>query len=547
MVAESSNFADPQVRSSIESRSRMRCGLKLTIPVFLCCAATAAPSFAQEAEKKPDEGESKTALSLDPMLGIDPSVPNVAALPGGMTPAYGQPSGGPGDWRFDFHGFLSMPMRFGLNTRENPRPGQSGTVLHAPPVVPDDRETFSHTSVVPLPYAQLNFSYGNAVVSAHASVLATQANVSTSFYDPPSQPGINDAFLSVRPQLGKNVRMQMYFGAFANRYGIMGEYDLGRYGTPLIARTNGVGENINVAIGLSRKLTLQLEQGIQGQSNKAAPDLVPDGWNGWADSNVGSSFVSHFHAGLAYNHLVTVGGHFLQAWQQDDFATGTLAPDGKIRIIGADARATLGRFGHLYFAGSWLLARYAGTVGRIVEVLNTPGGPGLIQNYFGNQSDGNGSLAIYGAQYDLSIGRLVSYPTPFTGDGPDIYVSLFGIATQVKSDDKRTDVTGAKLYDGVTKLKYGVEASYSLLSWFALSTRYDQVQPNSDNGRYSFAVISPRLIFRTDWQSTDQIVLQYSHWMNGSQTLVRTGYPPHEDPAASPDTDMISLAASMWW
>jgi hypothetical protein len=141
----------------------------------------------------------------------------------------------------------------------------------------------------------------------------------------------------------------------------------------------------------------------------------------------------------------------------------------------------------------------------------------------------------------------VSYPTPFSGDGPDIYVSLFGIATQVKSDDKRVDAAGAKLYDGVTKLKYGIEAGYSLLSWLAVSTRYDQVKPNSENDRYSFAVISPRLIFRTDWQATDQLVLQYSHWMNGSQTLVRTGFPPREDPHASPDTDMISLAASMWW
>ncbi len=96
-------------------------------------------------------------------------------------------------------------------------------------------------------------------------------------------------------------------------------------------------------------------------------------------------------------------------------------------------------------------------MGRIIEVLNTQGGPGLITNYLGSQSNGNGSLAIYGAQYDLSVGRLVSYPTPFTGDGPDIYVSLFGIATKVNSDDKSTDVTGAKLYDGVTKLKYGIE------------------------------------------------------------------------------------------
>jgi hypothetical protein len=523
-------------------------GLNLTTPVFLCCSALASTSFAQDAEKKSDSGEAKTGLALDPMLGIDPTIPNVAALPGGLTPAYGQPSGGEGDWRFDFHGFLSMPLRVGLNTRVNPQPGQSGYVMHAPPAVPDDLETFSHTGVVPTPYAQLNFSYGNSVVTANVSILAQQANVSTSFYDPPSQPGINDAFLNIRPKVGKNVRLQLYVGAFSNRYGIMGEHDLGRYGTPLIARTNGVGENVIATFGITKKLSAQVEHGIQGQSNKAAPDLVPDGWNGFGNSNVGSSFVNHLHAGLAYNGMFTLGGHYLQAWEQDDFATGTLAPDGKIRVLGVDARATLGRFGHVYFAASSLLARYAGTVGRIIEVLNTKGGQGLIDNYFGSLSNGNGSLFTFGGQYDLSIGRLVSYPVPFTGDGPDIYVSLFAMGTKVHSDDPTIDTaTGKPRYDGVTKVKYGIEASYSMLSWFAFSTRYDQVKPTSENDRYSFAVISPRLIFRTDWQATDQLVLQYSHWIDGSQTIVRTGYPPREDPTASPDTDMVSLTASMWW
>lgn len=136
---------------------------------------------------------------------------------------------------------------------------------------------------------------------------------------------------------------------------------------------------------------------------------------------------------------------------------------------------------------------------------------------------------------------------PFTGDGPDIFVSVFGMAARVHSDDKGVDSSGHKLYDGVTKAKFGIEASYSLLSWLAVSARYDQVKPDMNNDRYSFAVISPRLIFRTDWQATDQLVLQYSHWMDGSQTIVRTGYPAVDDPSASPDTDMISLSASMWW
>jgi hypothetical protein len=92
-----------------------------------------------------------------------------------------------------------------------------------------------------------------------------------------------------------------------------------------------------------------------------------------------------------------------------------------------------------------------------------------------------------------------------------------------------------------------VEATYSLLPWLAVSGRYDRVTPDMDDERYSFAVLSPRVIFRTNWDSHDQVVLQYSRWFNGSRTTVRTGTPPHEDVTIVPDENMISLSASMWW
>src|SRR6185369_240914 len=45
----------------------------------------------------------------DISLGLAPGTPQVGALPGGVTPAYGQRTADEGDWRFDFHGFLTMP------------------------------------------------------------------------------------------------------------------------------------------------------------------------------------------------------------------------------------------------------------------------------------------------------------------------------------------------------------------------------------------------------------------------------------------------------
>lgn len=509
-----------------------------------------APGMASAQETTTDD----EGVSLS--LGVDPSLPQLQALPGGVLPRIGEPPGD--DFRFDFHGILTAPLRVGINERDvEALPGQSKTVLHAPPIVPDDLETFSHTGVVPVTYAQLNFSYGNALVVGTASIVAREASVSSGFFDPPSQRGVNDLFLSIFPTLPLLGRTTIYVGAFSNRYGVSGEYDEGRYGTPLIARTNGVGENIIVRIPVTPKVSVMFEHGFQGQTNKAGNGVIPAGWNDFADPGVGSSFVHHAHLGATYESLVSLGGHYMLAWAQDDRATGASAPDGDIQIVGADLRLNLARFGHLYAAYSNVKATSARVVGRIVEVLNTDGGPGLIQNYLGQNSGGTGSLNILGGQYDLSVGRLVSYPVPFSGDGPDIYFSLFGIYAGVDSNDPN--------FDGTSKLKLGAEGTYSLLPWLAVSLRYDNVSPGApvsaggipgilaasgeavDKGDFAFQVFAPRIILRSDWQARDQVVIQYAHWENGKYTTVRAGYPPVEDLAVIPDKDVISISANMWW
>lgn len=511
----------------------MKRGLKLSL--LLLGSLVSMPLRAQEA--------------ADPSLGLAPGVPQADALPGGTQPAFGQPSSGPQDWRFDFHGFFTAPLRVGLNKREDtceraapgtckPTADQGGLVFHSPPVVPDDLETFSHTGVVPTPYAQMNFTYGNNVVTGNVFILARVANVSTGFFDPSAQLGVNDVFLNFNmPNLGKNMHFEVNLGQFSNRYGVMGEYDEGRYGTPLIARTNGAGENIIGRFKLG-DITLFVEQGFQGQSDKAPTGMVSDGWNGFADPNVGTGYVSHVHAGVGYGGLATLGLHYLNAFSQDDRATGPLQPDGSINILGADLRLTLKKFGHLYVGGSMVDAENARSVGRIVEVLNTRGGVGLKDNYFGEASNSTGKLTIFGAQYDLSLARLLR-SDDFRGNGPDIFVSLFGLGVNVKSDDPT--------YGKIKKLKFGAEGTYSMLPWLAASVRYDNVRPDDVYDSYNFAVLSPRLIFRTGWQAHDQVTLQYSHWFNGKYTTVRDGYPPKPDVTITPDEDMVSLSASMWW
>jgi hypothetical protein len=157
----------------------------------------------------------------------------------------------------------------------------------------------------------------------------------------------------------------------------------------------------------------------------------------------------------------------------------------------------------------------------------------------GPNSNGTGKLATVGGQYDVSIGEIVRSPTPYSGYGPDLFASVFGMFTHVSSDDPG--------YDGVSKVKYGGEVTYSALAWLALSTRYDRVVANTDDARQTFSVISPRIILRSDFNSQDQITFQYSRWFYGSGVVVRSGYPPLDDPYTVPDENMFSLTANLWW
>lgn len=497
-------------------------------------ACVSLPARAEDPPANKDDG--KQAISL----GLAPGTPQVGALPGGLTPAYGQKATDEQEWRFDFHGFFTMPLRAGLNTRAGTvTTEQHGSVLHAPPVVPDYRDSFSYTTVVPQPYVQLNFSYGNSVVTGNVNIISRTATTGASFYNPPDQSGISDAFLNFRlPNIAKNVHFEVNVGAFTNRYGVMGEYDEGKYGTPAIARINGVGENVIAKFGLGNGV-IELEQGIMGQFDRFPNDTLPAGWNNFGDPNAGSGFVNHLHAGFAYLSTATLGLHYLSAWTQDDRASQGTRPDGRLGVLAGDVRLTTGNIGHLYVAAARAKADHVASVGRILEVMNTASGRGLIDNYLGPNSGGNGTLTTFAAQYDVSVKSIMRYPNVFDGNSTDLVLSLFGMQTGVTSSDSA--------YDGVTKRKLGGEGAVSILPWLAASLRFDRVMPNDKDANQSFSILSPRIIFRTKWQAHDQVVLQYSRWLYGSNVVVRNGYPAFNDPTIHPDRDVVSLSASMWW
>ena len=196
-------------------------------------------------------------------------------------------------------------------------PGQSSLVLHAPPLVPMDLHDFAYTGVVPNPWLQLNFIYGNSTVSATVILAGTSALDAAGYYDPVDQLGVNDAFLTVNLTKQFGFPFQLNVGAYTGRYGAMGIYDAGRYGTPLIAQTNTIGENITPPTRSATCFSCSTRgwAGSSGGRRSAwfrragTTSPIPT----WARRSS-----TRCTSGVAYRPLGPLGLHYLTAWTQDD-------------------------------------------------------------------------------------------------------------------------------------------------------------------------------------------------------------------------------------
>ncbi|HVZ85912.1 MAG TPA: hypothetical protein VHG72_03035 [Polyangia bacterium] len=497
-----------------------------------------APALARAADSSGDDGVPR--LGLDPGEPQSPSPP--PAVPFGVQPAQSR------EYVLDFHGYLLLPATVGIHQRLMPAVGQSGTVLHSPPLIPSDLRDFEYTGVVPDPWLQRNFIYGNSTVSATVVLAGTSAMDAAGYYNPVDQMGVNDAYVTVNLSKKFGFPFHVNVGAYTGRYGAMGAYDAGRYGTPLIAQTNTIGEQITAAYNVGQVVFL-LDQGLGGQLGRPPVGLAPAGWNDFADPNVGATFVNQAHVGIGYRPLGRIGLHYVTAWTQDDQVNNGQVPNGRITVLGADLNLTMGRGGHLYLGAAKTYLTNAATVSGAIEILNARGGPELVAHYLDGPSptssptnpagNGTGSLSTFGGQYDLSFARLI-FGKDYIGASPNLLLSLFGVGTYVKSDDN-------PIYNDVLKLKGGAEVTYAFLSWLGVSERFDHVRLHGSDSTQAFTSITSRLLFHTGWRSRGEIALQYTYFMYGSGIYPETGYPAMLDPSTNPDKQVVSLIGTFWW
>ncbi len=473
-------------------------------------------------------------------------------------------------WTTDFHGYFRVPFRLGLGSRPAPRavdegnqseadlsdkaPGQSSVTMHAP-IIPDGQYlSWQSTSHNRSDWAELFFGIGNSWAKATVGLQGYNFT-DASFNDPQTQYGIGQAFVTLTPDLGyENLRLSLKVGASQDRYGAAGKYDAGEYDTYLFGRTHVIGETLRAEYDLNEAWTLWLEQGVGGKR----PD--PSSFN-----NSRFTMLAHGHAGLNQGKDLQFSGHFLYSWAQEEdrpydvskqatqYASSVVDfPDGRLWVAGADVRADLGAWGYLYGGYSHIDAKHALVVGRAIEVLHASGGGeyqlGVVDNYFGPSctaafdppadgpserkgglvgpgpvpapigcSAGTGSVDSLLGQYEFSLTNFLQMREEggqrFWGEGADLKVALYGMLNKVKSDYRPTDKTIWGPTDGNLKLKYGADVQYHATPSITAAVRFDRLQPNSEVPEQSFAVLSPRLVFTSNWVTREQLTFQYSRYI----------------------------------
>jgi len=527
------------------------------------------------------KAEAPAAATGKVTLATEGSAPTVKATTTSQQTAVSGPAVVAADnsWKFEYHGYIRAPMRVGMGKRDNPGPGQSSTTFHSP-VIPDDQylswQSSPHNKT---DWAELFLSYGNAFAKGTVSIQGYNF-ADAGFSNPVTQLGISDGYVDLTPDMGyENMRLALRVGAFSNKYGSAGKYDAGEYDTYMFGRIHNAGEALHVDFDLDENNSFWAEQGVGFRK----PD--PNQYN-----NSRFTMLHHEHIGFKHTEAMQFTAHYLSSWTQEEERSAdpgvsvdangasttpytiarpaatsiTHIPDGKMWVAGVDARFDLAAFGYFYAAYSHVGLDHAVTVARAIEVIHSSGGGefglGVVDNYLGPScvdtqpggthgrayypqppgdfdsgrpcSYGNGKVDTLLAQYEFSLTNFLQQSSggqKFWGDGQDLYLKLYGMYNKVKSDYAPND--------GIHKLKFGADLSYSILPWLSAGLRFDRLQPNSKVPEQSFQILSPRLVFKSNWNTHEAITLQYSRYMYNQRECAGTGITPADGVVLNPGED----------
>lgn len=288
----------------------------------------------------------------------------------------------------------------------------------------------------------------------------------------------------------------------------------------------------------------EIEVGLHGMHAWSAQEVVPEypgylpGSGGCSNDAPGAQCTINDDQINRPDGTEFAGG--LGGIEGDMSVWGPEYPHGSQTILGIDGKFDFGLFGYLFAGYSYQILQNALVVDSAIESIHSLGAGnfnlGVVDNYletpFCNSSapnescsNGNGGVGTILAQYELGLANFGIFP----GD-MDLKTKLYGMFNHVSVDQDIELPRLAAIYgpdtpdrgytiedlsqNGTTKFKFGADLEFFPLDFMSAGLRFDRLNPTSNKllKDQGFAILSPRLTFRTKMVTHETITLQYSRY-----------------------------------
>ena len=479
-------------------------------------------------------------------------------------------------WAMTLKGSFRVPIRVGFGRRND---GQPGTEPHAlPRIVGLGSGDWNYLGLAPNASASLALIIGNPLVTAN--IIYSTSHLTDPGYPVVNDMGIDQAYIALKfpDAFGSAGGVAVMAGVFSERFGTSGPYQKssGYYSTYLFGRTHLAGEFITANVDINDDWELILEHGI-GAKTEVVPFIVKDteypdpptmmgeppppprwviggarewvvyesdDFQGQGPQPYGSNFINHAHGAIIYDGKLRVGAHYLNSWSPNDNALDPDAPEARLTVTGADVHLD-GEIGNAYVGYSHVDADELYPLADGVQVLHSGTGRSFKLNYFGEKErltgdtarNDSGTVDTVLTQFHVRIADLLDDPF----NGRDLNLGLYSMWNHVVSE--RTDLShplDRNINDD--KLKFGMDIDFAALKFMSIGSRFDRVIPRLSHTEDAYTAITPRLSFYTRYKSKEQVILSYTHFFLGPETVPGS---PYTDGYYTPDADMIVLMARM--
>jgi hypothetical protein len=454
-------------------------------------------------------------------------------------------------WNVSLSGYFRAPVMLGISRR--PRPASTSgerelQLSYAPNRVVDaNYSSFAYTRLEEGDWAEVYVSAKRPHVEATIALMgrwytwAGYEDGAASWL--PSQAWVQ---LSTDVELGRlEPHLDLKGGVFWQRWGMFDKYD-----TYLFGRFHQAGAAVEAHVPFAGGGELRLVEGF-GTNRNGAPGV-----------GTGLTLLHYTHAGVRLGKWLDAGAYHNLSWTRDPqlFVPAEAEPTSplpnpgpngepgggpydsaqaaRMHVLGADINLRLSVLGHVWVAASHIDVKNGWALPGIVEVMHSPGGSGIAENYLGfgeTGSSGSGSMRNLAWLYENSVASLHGRSD---GTLPDLKLSVFGMFARTRRELE----PGATIPDRLTQLKWGSDLTLALLPWFACMLRVDSVDLDSRSDGGAFRAISPRIIFTSHALATESVWLQYSRYFYDDDVRLETSV---SQPYPNPDRHVVKLQANL--